>query len=433
MLASSRSLSERASTRVPSVDSATSSGLVASGVPVQSFEGHERVARCICFYPDEKKLVSGWSDNTLRIIWDRRVGAVEELRGHTDTVWDVDVSRDGRMFVTTVFPEFPLLGDRVPPLWVLHGHKDSIASLAFLPDGSAVLSGSYDGSVRAWTVEDGREVGTVMKEAGGVVAITASSDGQWIATGGQANAITLWDAATHRKVVELKEHSKCVRSLAFSSDSTRAVSGSDDGTVIVWSMTTGNRLVGSPLKGHTNWVQCITFSPDGNNIASCDARDIRIWNSYSGALVIAPIEVDAVSLAWTPHITRLIAGCLNGAIKFIDSLTGLLPAECDGHDGVVISIAVSPNGKFIASGSWDHRIRLWDVATCTQIGPTLRFYDDVNCVAISPDGSLLAGGGDDNVVRIWTLSSILPPYFLENMPTSNGAVCVHFHLSTNLC
>ncbi|KIJ04904.1 hypothetical protein PAXINDRAFT_45022, partial [Paxillus involutus ATCC 200175] len=77
----------------------------------------------------------------------------------------------------------------------------------------------------------------------------------------------------------------------------------------------------------------------------------------------------------------------------------------NGHNNVVMSIAVSPTSKFMASASWDHKIRLWDMATCTQIGPTLQHYDDVNSVAISPDGSHLAGAGDDNKVRIWSLKA----------------------------
>ncbi|KAF9219415.1 WD40 repeat-like protein [Gyrodon lividus] len=284
----------------------------------------------------------------------------------------------------------------LPPL-VLRDHTDWINSVAFLPDGKQVISCSADNSIRAWRVEDGRQMGTVMEEGGPVCAVAVSGDGRWIASGGQQKNITIWDAATHEKVVEWGGHSDWVRSLAFSPDSARLVSGSDDETVIVWSTTTGERLAG-PLKRHSDWVYSVQFSSNGDAIAICDGTKIRIWNSHSGELVIPPIETNASSLAWTPDDQRLIAGCWNGSIKCFDPSTGSLLAEWKGHTDVVYSIAVSHNGKFIASGSWDNTVRLWDATSFTQIGPVLQHNDCVLSVAISPDGNHLVSGGDDKKV-----------------------------------
>ncbi|KAF9228986.1 WD40 repeat-like protein [Gyrodon lividus] len=300
----------------------------------------------------------------------------------------------------------------VPPMMLL-GHTESIRSVAFLPDGRQVISGSVDSSVRAWRVEDGRKVGTVMGEGGQVFAIALSSDGLWVATGAITNKITIGSAVTtHEKVIELKGHSSAVLTLAFSSDSARVVSGSRDMTVIIWCTTTGKRLAG-PLRGHTNGVYSVSFSPNGDELASCDARDIRIWNTHSGELVLPPIQTNAFSLAWTPDGQRLIAGCGDGSIKLFDFLTGFLHAEWNGHTDVIMSLAVSPNGKFIASGSWDDTVRLWDTTASAQIGPTLHHDADVHSIAISPNGSQLVSGGDDMKVRIWNLKGVVPPSLVE--------------------
>ncbi|KAF9242139.1 WD40-repeat-containing domain protein [Melanogaster broomeanus] len=268
----------------------------------------------------------------------------------------------------------------LPPL-VLHGHTNWINAVAFLSDGTQVISGSDDRNVRAWRVEDGREVETVRNAGsigGRVWAVATSGDGRWIATGGYEKIpITLWNGTTHEKVVELEGHSSWVRSLDFSPDSARVVSGSDDKTVIVWSTTTAKPL--ADLTGHTHWVYSVRVSPNGKQIASCDDRDIRIWQSdgeekcygiglsrisaSSTEQVIPPIEVRACSLAWTPDGQRLIAGCSGGSIKIIDSSAGLLLADWDGHNSIVRSIAVSWNGKFIVSGSWDNTVRIWDTTT----------------------------------------------------------------------
>ncbi|KAF9222909.1 WD40 repeat-like protein [Gyrodon lividus] len=322
-----------------------------------------------------------------------------------------------RLYDTARNAYWRVRGLPTPPL-VLLGHTRSITSVAFLPDGKQVISGSEDSSVRAWRVEDGREVATVISKRGSVLAVAVSGDGRWIATGGSGKTIMIWNAITQETVVELEGHLDRVLSLAFSPDSGKIVSGSDDGTVIVWDTTTSERLAG-PLKGHANWVDSVSFSPNGDQIASCDYCDIRIWNSHSGELVISPIQVDsALSLAWTPNGQQLVAGSVLGSIKEFDTSTGSLLAEWNGHDSIVYSIAVSPNGKFIASGSRDATVRLWDTTTRRQICPALHHDSHVLSVAISPDSSHLVSGGRDQQTRIWSLQGITPPSVIVNTPVT---------------
>ncbi|KAF9218632.1 WD40 repeat-like protein [Gyrodon lividus] len=214
-----------------------------------------------------------------------------------------------RLYDTARNTYLRIKGLPLPPL-VLLGQTGWINSVAFLPDGKQVISCSDDNSIRAWSVEDGHEVG----------------------------------------------HSDWVGSLAFSPDSARLVSGSYDSTVIVWSTTTGERLAG-PLKGHSYGVTSVQLSPNGDAIAS-----------------------------------------------------------------------FSHNGKFIASGSHDATVRLWDATSFTQIGPVLQHNDWVLSVAISPDGSHLVSGGEDHKVRIWTLKGIVLASLLNNTPTSsNDAVSTHVY------
>ncbi|KIJ10806.1 hypothetical protein PAXINDRAFT_85460 [Paxillus involutus ATCC 200175] len=249
-------------------------------------------------------------------------------------------------------------------------------------------------------MEDGCEIGKALWESGIVYAVAASGDGRWIATGGVGKNVTIWNTTTYEKVIELEGHSGDVRSLAFSRDSARIVSGSEDKTVIVWSATTGERHLG-PLKGHTYTVWCARFSPDDDKIASCDGSSIRVWNSHSGVPLMRPIHVSAIALEWTPDDSQqLIAGCVDGFIRRFSSSTGSLLADWEAHTALITSIAVSQNGKFIASASHDKTVRICDMTTSTQIGPTLQCDDKVYSVAISPAGRHLVSAGRGHRVRI---------------------------------
>ncbi len=122
----------------------------------------------------------------------------------------------------------------------MEGHSSDVRSVAFSPDGTRIVSGSYDETLR------------------------------------------LWDAVSGAHLNTLKGHSDLVRSVAFSPNATRIVSGSSDHTLRLWDAASGAHL--STLKGHSGWVQSVAFSPDGTCIMSGSAdRTLRLWDAVSGA------------------------------------------------------------------------------------------------------------------------------------------------------
>ncbi|KAF9228869.1 WD40 repeat-like protein [Gyrodon lividus] len=202
-----------------------------------------------------------------------------------------------------------VIGLPVPTL-VLFGHTDWIRSVAFLPGGKEVISGSDDSRVRMWRVRCGREVETAMKEKSWVLAVAASGDGRLIATAGMEGTITIWNATTHEKVDELKGHLQSVRSLAFSPDSTRAVSGSADQTVIVWSMSTGERVAG-PLKGHSGIVVSVgyAFGTTTSNSSFCQLMYMHI--RLHGHPMTNDSSLGATTVPSNALIPRLVHYLLN--------------------------------------------------------------------------------------------------------------------------
>ena len=109
-----------------------------------------------------------------------------------------------------------------------------IGGIAFSPDGSFLVSGSRDNTMKFWEIPSGKLMRTVKAHSGWVRAVTFSPDGKVLASCSDDTSIKLWDAATGRLIRTLRGHREPVRAIAFSPDGRRLASASLDRTVKLW-------------------------------------------------------------------------------------------------------------------------------------------------------------------------------------------------------
>ena len=293
------------------------------------------------------------------------------------------------------------------------GAGEVLWAVAFHPDGKHFFDGTNH-EIRRWRVEDGQELG---KQTGMLVyAISMSKDEKWIVCGTSSGA-SVWDAELREKVVEVTESEEAVLSVDVAPDCTKFAIGTFQRQATIWSITTGEKLLG-PLE-HGNNVIGVKFSPDGGRLATACLGDstIRIFDAYNGDQLISienPIpSYSFLPIAWSTHSQQLFAISEDYTIKSFDSSTGSLLAEWKIHennDGP-ISIALSTNGKFIASSA-GRFVSFWDTSTHTQLGIVEETHD-IHSVALSPDGCRLATGSrDSGSSTIWDLRGILPDSYL---------------------
>ena len=166
---------------------------------------------------------------------------------------------------------------------LFRSHTSYVSSVAFSSDGTRIVSGSYDKSVRIWNASTGALLTTLNGHTDYITSVTFSSDGTRIVSGSWDKSVRIWDASMSALLTTLNGHIDDVSSVAFSSDGTRIVSGSLDKSVRIWDASTG--ALPTTLNGHTNSVRSVAFSSDGTRIVSgSDDGSVRIW---TGALRVS--------------------------------------------------------------------------------------------------------------------------------------------------
>ena len=211
-----------------------------------------------------------------------------------------------------------------------------------------------------------------------------------------------------KELPTLKGHTNWVHGLAFSPNSQILASASWDNTIRLWDISKSEEP--KVLKGHNDKVESVAFSPDGRLLASGSGDNtICLWDITNGQEfgVLKGHNNEVWSVAYSPDGRLLASGSSDRTIRLWDVKNGREVRVLKGHKSKVWSVVFSPDGRLLASGSTDGTIRLWEIETGEElqkfkIGHSINFG-----VAISPDGRLLAAsGGTEYAIHLWDISAL---------------------------
>jgi WD40 repeat protein len=284
-------------------------------------------------------------------------------------------------------------------LLTLQGHRAGISSVCFSPDGTRVLTGSYDDTAKLWDAATGHELLT-LKHDSVVASACFSPDGRRILTGSYDKTAKVWDAVTGQELLTLKGHKFGINSVRFSRDGKRILTGSVDRTAKVWDAATGHELL--TLK-HNAVVSAVSFSPDSRLIVTGNGdRTAKVWDVTTGQIILTlrhnwPIS----SVCFSPDGRRILTGSPDMIARVWDTASGHKLLVLKGHSDYVNSVCFSLDGKRILTGSADHTAKVWDVVTGKELFTIKGHSGSVTSVCFSPDGRRVLTGSDDSTAKLW--------------------------------
>jgi len=295
-------------------------------------------------------------------------------------------------------------------------------SIAFTPDGQRLAAGGFhmDKLIGLFDVHNGERLQTFAgHEEWEVDACTISPDGKMLASSGVDKQILVWDLATGMIRHRITGQPQRASALAFSPDSATLASGSNK-TVKLWDMKSGE--LRRTLAGYSDWVCALRFSPDGKSIASgsCDwsfhrghdwpyaedrapeVSEWRLWDSATGHLHRTVKETGRLlSLDFAPD-GKSLACALGTEARVYDLSSDTDHRVVTRHHFGVTSVAFTPDGTAMISGSHDHSVKRTSLANSKEEWLAPGYLDQVNSIALSKDGSLLATGSGDSRFALGT-------------------------------
>jgi WD40 repeat protein len=390
----------------------------------------------IAFSPNGNLLASGGRDNTIRLYEATTGKEIRRFAGHQARTYQPDP-------------------DPKSPLDVLIGAvgEGGITTLDFSPDGTMLASGGWDDTVRIWDVQTGKQIRKIDAHKAMVGRVLFAPSGRLLASRGALDgSVRLWEPTTGVQVQKFVGLSKINpwrlnhdTALSITPDAKTLVTTARE-SLVFFDIPSGAEVKRVPAHVYGITAAC---SPDGKLLATGgvdagqDVYSLRIWDAATGkelrkcelpknepptyiswdprdngkfAAVVAEDnmhifdahtgkEVETLKHYWPSKVVyspdgKSLASAGSGpTIRRWDANTGKeINPDSTSHQGGISAVAVSPDGKYVASGGED--LRLWDAAT-HKLLRKIDVKGGVTCLALAPDSKTLAAGGRDRIVRIW--------------------------------
>ncbi|KAL2350631.1 periodic tryptophan protein-like protein 2 [Cryomyces antarcticus] len=399
----------------------------------REYAGHYDEVQSIEWSSDSRFFLSASKDLTARI-WslNPEEGFIPTtLAGHRQGVYGAwfsgdqemiyTVSKDGALFqwAYTRRPDAPetdgeVDGDDENMQWRISQRHYFMQNQAHLTcatyhaESNLLVAGFSNGTFGLYELPDFNQIHNLSISQNDIDFVTINKSGEWLAFGAsKLGQLLVWEWQSESYILKQQGHFDSMNSIVYSPDGQRIITAADDGKIKVWDVNSGFCIV--TFTEHTSGVTACEFAKRGNVLftASLDGS-VRAWDLIryrNFRTFTAPTRLSFSSIAVDPSGEVVCAGSLDSFDIHIWSVqTGQLLDQLSGHEGPVSSLSFAPNGGTVASGSWDHTVRIWDIFARTQTSEPLQLQADVLCVTFRPDSKQLAVSTLDGQLTFWSVS-----------------------------
>ncbi|XP_076750219.1 notchless protein homolog 1 [Xylocopa sonorina] len=327
-----------------------------------SLEGHKEAVISVAFSPDGTRLASGSGDTTVRF-------------------WDI--------YTQT-------------PYYTCEGHKHWVLCISWSPCGTKLASACKNGTILLWDPKTGKQIGRAM--LGHKMWVTclcwepfhSNPECQYLVSSSKDCDLKIWDTVRSQTVRTLSGHTKSVTCVKWGGRGL-IYSASQDRTIKVWRAEDG--ILCRTLEGHAHWVntlalnvdyvlRCGSFNPGKSQEKTGSPVDCakKCYESVGEEILVSGSD-DFTLYLWKPEREK----------KFIARMTG--------HQQLINDVKFSPDGRIIASASFDKSIKLWESNTGKYITSLRGHVQAVYSISWSADSRLLVSGSADSTLKVWSLKT----------------------------
>lgn len=371
-----------------------------TGELLHTLTGHFESITSLAFTADNRRLLSGSLDQTVRV-WDFADEKFPEsisFGGHAAAIEGVAFNSDGSLAASCATDNSVHLWNtttgKVTQSFV--GHTAAVVGVAVTPNNAQVITASADKTIRVWTVADGKVARTITA-ATPITRMTVSRDAAQIAVSHPDNSIAVYNAADGVLRQSMTGHEASVLSLSFSPDGTRLVS-TDAERTIVWAAAGGRVLEILPSDVG---ISTVTYGPTPGEVIVARADTGIDLHTLRFKVALGDMQKAVTSVQYLGD-TAVLTSSLDGSVRRFTPANGQQVFAAM-HGAEVNDAAVSPNGQLIASAGADMTVKLWTATNgAAQPNPVLAgFTGPVTQVEFSPDSSRLIASGAAKEVRVF--------------------------------
>lgn len=400
--------------------------------------------------------------------WDLTTGTVNELQGHNNGIWEVEISQDGKLGLSASQDMTARVWDLTisKELHVLRGHKTPVRTVGFSHDGKRIVTCGDDPTCRVWDSDSGYSIATLKRPYGNRELCFTDDDSAIVCkndTHIESSFMSSWNTNVLEQNGILRGHSSYIYDVVFSADGSRFASAAWDGTIRLWDAKSFKTTqVFRPPTSNSIGFRSVDISPNGKLLVGAGilgvGGEVFVWDIDSQKLLqqwTCDSDTEDFRASFDCTGRTVLAGTPDGSVRCLDIASGTIlntlnghgyakfssryPKTCsdviahtdqrrwlsagfdgnilvwnsnsgkqlskmEGHDGPIYRIRISHNGKFAASAGFDGIVKIWNIDTY-QLIATLDHGSPVYAISFSVDDSRLATGAADGLIRLWDLAT----------------------------